>query len=57
MDKDAPNFSAWSLVNLKDFATEAYIRLQHQDEMIQDLRLDQKMLVETLRKLIVENNK
>lgn len=57
MEKDAPNFSAWSLVNLKDFATEAYIRMQHQDEMIQDLRSDQKLLQETLRKLILENDK
>jgi len=34
--KDLPNFAAWSNKNLADFCTEAYIRMQEQQEEIAD---------------------
>jgi hypothetical protein len=36
---DLPNFAEWSNKNLADFAVEAYIRLQEQQEIIQDQSL------------------
>ena len=36
---DLPNFAAWSNKNLADFAVEAYIRLQEQQEIIQEQSL------------------
>ena len=36
---DLPNFVAWSNKNLADFAVEAYIRLQEQQEVIEQQNL------------------
>ena len=36
---DLPNFAEWSNKNLADFAVEAYIRLQEQQEIIQEQSL------------------
>ena len=35
---DTPTFATWSHENLVRFATEAYLRLQDQHELIQHLR-------------------
>lgn len=45
-----PNFAAWSNKNLADFATEAYIRMQEQQEAIEELRNDLKFAMSELRK-------
>ena len=37
--RDLPNFAEWSNKNLADFAVEAYIRLQEQQEIIEDQSL------------------
>ena len=55
--KDLPNFAAWSNKNLADFATEAYIRMQEQQEEIEHLRLDAKAALEAARKAMVEGSK
>lgn len=55
--KDLPNFAAWSNKNLADFCTEAYIRMQEQQEEIEHLKLDAKAALEAARKAMVENSK
>ena len=55
--KDLPNFAAWSNKNLADFATEAYIRMQEQQEEIEHLKLDAKAALEAARKAMVEGSK
>lgn len=55
--KDLPNFAAWSNKNLADFATEAYIRMQEQQEEIEHLKLDAKAALEAARKAMLENSK
>ena len=50
MSKDLPNFAAWSNKNLADFAVEAYIRMQEQQEAIEELRNDLKFAMSELRK-------
>ena len=47
---DLPNFAAWSNKNLADFATEAYIRMQEQQEAIENLRSDLSFAMAELRK-------
>ena len=55
--KDLPNFAAWSTKNLADFCTEAYIRMQEQQEEIEHLKLDAKAALEAARRVMVENSK
>lgn len=55
--KDIPNFAAWSNENLADFCTEAYIRMQEQQEEIEHLKLDAKVALEAARKAMVEGSK
>ena len=55
--KDLPNFAAWSNKNLADFCTEAYIRMQEQQEEIEHLKLDAKAALEAARRVMVENSK
>lgn len=55
--KDLPNFAAWSNKNLADFCTEAYIRMQEQQEEIEHLKLDAKAALEAARRAMVENSK
>lgn len=55
--KDLPNFAAWSNENLADFCTEAYIRMQEQQEEIEHLKLDAKAALEAARKAMVEGSK
>jgi len=55
--KDLPNFAAWSNKNLADFCTEAYIRMQEQQEEIEHLKLDAKAALEAARRVMLENSK
>jgi len=47
---DAPNFAAWSLENLTNFAKDSYVRMQEQEAAIEQLRLDLKAAMHELRK-------
>lgn len=47
---DLPNFAAWSLENLSNFATDAYVRMQQQEAAIEQLRLDLRRAMQELRK-------
>ena len=44
-----PNFSAWERETLDKFAAEAYLRLQQQEEALEQLRLDLKDAMKLLR--------
>ena len=55
--KNLPNFAAWSNKNLADFATEAYIRMQEQQEAIEELRNDLKFAMSELRKVTILEKK
>jgi len=55
--KDLPNFAAWSNKNLADFAAEAYIRMQEQQEEIEHLKLDAKAALEAARRAMLEGSK
>ena len=48
--KDAPNFAAWSNKNLADFAVEAYLKMQEQQDYIMQLQGDFKDAMIELRK-------
>jgi len=55
--KNLPNFAAWSNKNLADFATEAYIRMQEQQEALEELRNDLKFAMSELRKGVILEHK
>lgn len=55
--KDVPNFAAWSNKNLADFAVEAHIRMQEQQEAIEQYQRDLKDAMAQLRKALWENSK
>jgi hypothetical protein len=55
--KDLPNFAAWSNKNLADFAAEAYIRMQEQQEEIEHLKLDAKAALEAARRAMLDGSK
>jgi hypothetical protein len=44
-----PNFAAWERETLDKFATEAYLRLQAQEEALEQLRGDLKDAMKLLR--------
>ncbi len=46
---DLPNFSAWERVTLDRFALDAYIRLQQQQEALEQLRGDLRDAMNLLR--------
>jgi hypothetical protein len=48
---DIPNFAAWSNANLAKFAKDAYLRMQAQQEAIEQLQGDFKDAMVELRKL------
>lgn len=54
--QDLPNFAAWSNKNLADFATEAYIRMQEQQESVEQAQQDLKDAMVELRKLVVKQS-
>ena len=47
--QDLPNFAAWSNENLAKFALEAYMRLQAQQDAIEQLRGDLKDAMQLVR--------
>ena len=47
--QDLPNFAAWSNENLAKFALEAYLRLQAQQDAIEQLRGDLKDAMQLVR--------
>ena len=47
---DLPNFAAWSNENLANFAKDAYLRMQEQQEAIMQLQGDFKDAMIQLRK-------
>jgi hypothetical protein len=46
---DLPNFAAWSNENLAKFAIDAYLRLQVQQDAIEQLRCDLKDAMRLVR--------
>ena len=49
-----PTFSTWDRVVLDKFALEAYLRLQEQQDQLEQLRGDLKDAIEAYRTLIKE---
>jgi hypothetical protein len=47
---DLPNFSAWERTTLDKFALDAYLRLQGQQEALEQLRQDLRDAMQLLRK-------
>jgi hypothetical protein len=47
---DLPNFAAWERQTLDKFALDAYLRLQAQQEAIEQLRQDLRDAMKLLRK-------
>ena len=47
---DFPNFAAWERTTLDKFALDAYIRLQQQQEALEQLRGDLRDAMALLRK-------
>ena len=54
--KDIPNFAAWSNKNLADFCTEAYLRMQEQQEALEQAQSNFKDAMNELRKKIVKGD-
>jgi hypothetical protein len=55
-NKDIPNFAAWSNKNLADFCTEAYLRMQEQQEALEQAQSNFKDAMNELRKKIVKGD-
>lgn len=55
--QDLPNFASWSNKNLADFATDSYIRMQEQQDALEQLRGDLKDAMQLVRAstLFVDN--
>jgi len=51
-----PTFSTWDRATLDDFARDVYIKLQQQQETIEQLTLDKKTALEAYRRLIKETS-
>ena len=49
---DIPTFATWDRATLDNFARDAYIRLQQQQETIEQLTLDKKDALKAFRMLI-----
>ena len=49
MMQNTPNFAAWSNENLAKFALEAYLRLQAQQNALEQLRGDLKDAMQLVR--------
>ena len=52
-----PNFAAWTNENLAKFATEAYVRMQEQQNAIEQYQGDLKDAMAQLRKAMWEASK
>lgn len=55
-NKDTPNFAAWNLETLAQFAADAYHKLRLQEDCIESLRLDLRDAMNANRKLIQEKD-
>lgn len=53
-DKDVPNFAAWNTETLAKFALDAYLKMQEQADIIDQLKLDRKDAIESYRQLVRE---
>lgn len=53
---DTPNFAAWTNENLAKFAEEAYVRMQEQQNAIEQYQGDLKDAMVQLRQLLKEKN-
>ena len=49
---DIPTFSTWDRATLDQFALDACIKMQQQQETIEQLTLDKKTVFEAYRRLI-----
>ena len=49
---DIPTFSTWDRATLDNFARDVHIKLQQQQETIEQLTLDKKDIFEAYRSLI-----
>ena len=47
-----PEFKTWGRANLDQFAVEAYMKLQEQEDLIQQLNCDLKDAIEAYRELM-----
>ena len=47
-----PTFRTWDRATLDDFARDVYLKLQQQQETIEQLTLDKKTALEAYRRLI-----
>jgi hypothetical protein len=54
---DLPNFASWNTETLAKFATDAYKRMQQQQDAMEQLRNDLKTAAEQLRKLLTGESK
>lgn len=54
--KDIPNFAAWSNKNLADFCTEAYLRMQEQQEALEQAQSNFKDAMNELRKKMLKGD-
>lgn len=50
--KDIPNFAAWSNENLAKFCTDSYLRMQEQQEVIEQLQQNWKDAMQEIRRMI-----
>jgi uncharacterized protein YegP (UPF0339 family) len=50
--KDLPNFAAWNHETLAKFASEAYQRMQEQQEAIEQLQQNWKDAMREIRRMI-----
>jgi len=48
---DIPNFAAWTNENLSKFALDAYLRLQAQQDAMEQLRGDLKDAMQLIRQI------
>ena len=53
VNNNLPDFPTWKRENLDRFARDAYIKLQQQDEELQRLRLEVKVAVAELKRVMV----
>ena len=51
---DIPTFSTWDRATLDNFARDVHIKLQQQQETIEQLTLDKKDAIEAYRMLILK---
>jgi hypothetical protein len=51
--RDLPNFAAWSNENLANFAKDAYLKMQEQQDVIEALKNDLSFAMKELRKVVI----